>query len=175
MAQWILKANVNDVPRRTPGPLNTAELNSENEKRKRAIFSECISKRWGTSISPPPTAINPDNLLDPYEDPDESPRNMPVFDDPVDETTGQLLHQQPTYDMLIHSEVVLPHLDQLRITKTLRRSTNPTGRSVGTYHDNPILNSLVYDVEFPDGEVKNMLSTLSLKIFCHKTIRKASL
>ena len=113
MAQWILKANGNLFPRRTPRPLNTAELNSENEKRKCEIFSECISKRWETSISPPPTVINLDNLIDPYKDPDELPRNMPEFDDPVDKTTGQLLHQQPAYDMLIHSKVVLPHRDQL--------------------------------------------------------------
>ena len=50
---------------------------------------------WETYISPPPTAINSDNLLDPYEDPNESPRDMLKFDDHLDETTGQLLHQQP--------------------------------------------------------------------------------
>ena len=160
MVQCILKTNGNVVPCLTPSPLNTTDLNSENENCKRAIFSECISKRWGTSISSPPTAIISDNLLDPYKDTDESPRDMPEFDEPVGKTTGQLLHQQSAYDMLIHSEVVLPHRDQLRIYKILRRSTNPTGRSVGTYHDNPILNSLVYDVEFPDGEVKEFAANI---------------
>ena len=28
------------------------------------------------------------------------------------------------------------------------------GNIVGTYDDNPILNTIVYDVEFPDGAVK---------------------
>ena len=96
----------------------------------------------------------PDNLHDPYEDPDEPARAMPDFLDPVDGDTNQLLDQNPAYNILIHSEVVLPHQDKLWNAKILRRSLDPTGRSVGTYHKNPILNTLVYDVEFPDGEVK---------------------
>ena len=49
MAQWVLKANGNVVPRRTLRPLQTAELHSETEKRKRIIFNTLIEKRWGTS------------------------------------------------------------------------------------------------------------------------------
>ena len=96
MAQWILKANGNVVRRQTPLHLNNAELNSEKEKRKHTIFDECISKLWGTSISPTPTAIDSDNLLDPYKDPDESSRDILEFDDPVDEYTSHLLHQHST-------------------------------------------------------------------------------
>ena len=47
-----------------------------------------------------------------------------------------------------------PHQDKLWNAKILRQSLEPTSRSVGCYHKNPILNNLVYDVEFPDGEVK---------------------
>ena len=53
MAQWILKANGNVVPRRSPRPLTVAEINSETEQKKRSIFDTLIEKRWGTVISPP--------------------------------------------------------------------------------------------------------------------------
>ena len=79
---------------------------------------------------------------------------MPEFFDPVDDNTHQLLDQQPAYNLLINSEIVFPHQDKLRNAKILRRSLDPTGWSVGCYHNNPISNTLVYDVEFPDGEVK---------------------
>ena len=36
----------------------------------------------------------------------------------------------------------------------IRRSLDPTGRYVGIYHKNSIFNTLVYDVNFPDEEVK---------------------
>ena len=38
MAQWALKANGNVVPCRTTRSLNTSELSSETEKRKRNFF-----------------------------------------------------------------------------------------------------------------------------------------
>ena len=167
MAQWILKANGNVVLRRTARPLNTAELNSEKEKQKRSLFDQLIRKRWGSSISPPPVEKDVDNIFEPYSNLDEEPREMKEFDDPVDESTGTLRDQQPAYDRLIHSEVVLPHQNAMRAATVLRRSVTPDGRSVGTYHENPILNSLVYDVEFPDGEVKEYAAnTIAENILC---------
>ena len=38
--------------------------------------------------------------------------------------------------------------------KVARRSLDADGRMTGTYHDNPFLNTITYNVEFPDGQVK---------------------
>ena len=38
--------------------------------------------------------------------------------------------------------------------KVARRSLDADGRMTGTYHDNPFLNTITYDIEFPDGQVK---------------------
>ena len=156
MAQWILKANGRVVPCQTAVPLNIAQLNSETEKNNRTIFDQLISKIWGTSISPPDISIHTehDKIHEPCEDEDEPARATPEFFDPIDDNTNQLLDQHPAYDLLIHSEVLLPHRYKLQNANILRRSLDPTGRSVGCYHKNPILNTLVYDVEFLDGGVK---------------------
>ena len=42
----------------------------------------------------------------------------------------------------------------MRAAKVLRRSRNEDGEIVGTHNENPLMNTLVYDVEFPDGEVR---------------------
>ena len=42
-------------------------------------------------------------------------------------------------------------MTQVKVTK---RALGPDGRVAGSYDDNPMLNSIVYEVEFPDGEVK---------------------
>ena len=137
-------------------PFTTSHLNSVTEKKKRDLFDKLISKCWGTYFSPPALSpeSDPDNdLFDPYEDDDEPARAMPDFFDPVDDT-NQLIDQQPAYNILIHSEINLPQCGRLQSAKVLRQFLDPSGRSVGAYHKNPILNTLVYDVEFPDGEVK---------------------
>ena len=53
MAQWILKANGEVVPRRTLRSLKPEEIHSPIEQKKRDLFDELITCRWGTSLTPP--------------------------------------------------------------------------------------------------------------------------
>ena len=39
-------------------------------------------------------------------------------------------------------------------------SLGDNGKVMGSYNDNPILNSIVYDVEFPDGQVKEYAANI---------------
>ena len=52
MSQWVLKANVDVVPRQTPRPLNTAELHSSAVNKKHETFDALIESRRGASINP---------------------------------------------------------------------------------------------------------------------------
>eukprot|EP00957_Ditylum_brightwellii_P088028 6705216-Ditylum_brightwellii.AAC.1 len=54
------------------------------------------------------------------------------------DANGTLIDQQPAYNKIIHAE---------------RRALEPDGRTAGSYHDKAMLNSTIYEVEFPDGEV----------------------
>ena len=38
--------------------------------------------------------------------------------------------------------------------KVICRYADEHGKLIGTYDDNPVLNSHIYEVEFPDGEIK---------------------
>ena len=51
-------------------------------------------------------------------------------------------------------EVLLPHEEGLQVVKVLRCSLDENGKLVGSYSDNPILNSLLYEVEFLDSTTK---------------------
>jgi hypothetical protein len=88
-----------------------------------------------------------------YSDEDTEPMEMPEIDDPVD-ATGVAVNQQPLYDKMIHHEVVMAQGDKMRPAKVIGRTIGPDGHTIGTYNENPVLNSMVYDVEFPDGEVR---------------------
>ena len=165
MSQWIIRYNGRVVPCPTATPLTTAQLNSLTEKKKCYLFDKLISKRWVTSFLPLVLSpeSNPDNdPLDPYEDDDEPACAIPKFLHPVDET-DQLIDQQPAYDLLIHSKISLYKHDRLQSAKFLCQSLDPSGCSVDAYHKNPIINTLVYDVEFPDGEVKKYSANIIAK------------
>jgi hypothetical protein len=57
-------------------------------------------------------------------------------------------------NLLINAEVLLPQGESEQLAKVLRRSVDENGKLIGTFYDNPILNTLVYEVEFLDGTVK---------------------
>ena len=151
MCQWVLKVNGQVVSRRTLRPLKTDEIHSASEERKRQIFDKIIEKRWGTAIFPPKT--DPGLDFEPYEDDDEAARTVPDIEDIVD-ATGRLKNQNPAYDTMINAEVMLQQGEEFATGKVMRRSVGPHNRVSGTFDPNPYLNTIIYDVEFPDGQVK---------------------
>ncbi len=152
MAQWILKANGNVVPRRSLRHLTVAEIHSPVVSKQQKIYDTLIERRWGTSMSAPPKESK-DNTFEEYEDDDEEPRIIPEVEDTVD-SNGRLLEQQPMYDKLINAEVALQLGDEMCSGKVVRRSLGPDGGTAGMYEDNPMLNSVIYDIEFPDGQTR---------------------
>ena len=161
MAQWVLKANGEVIPRRSLRPLQVAEIHSQEEKQLRRVYDACIAKKLGTSITPPkPTVV--DELQETWEewgDHDEEPREVPEIEDTVD-ANGRLLDQQPAYDRIINAEVQLQLGDDYHKAKVIGRAIGPDGIVAGEYDDNPMLNSIVYDVEFPDGTVREYSANL---------------
>jgi hypothetical protein len=87
MAQWMLKANGQVVPRRSSRPLKVDEIHSVTEIKKREMFDGLTQRRWGTSINPPKSAESEDsddNEFEEHEDEDEPKRTVPDIEDTVD-------------------------------------------------------------------------------------------
>eukprot|EP00957_Ditylum_brightwellii_P198570 15134225-Ditylum_brightwellii.AAC.1 len=60
----------------------------------------------------------------------------------------------PAYDLLLNAEVLLQLVDEVRVGKVTQHAIRPNGTVAGTYDDNPMMNTMIYDVEFPDGQVR---------------------
>eukprot|EP00957_Ditylum_brightwellii_P098413 7497978-Ditylum_brightwellii.AAC.1 len=59
----------------------------------------------------------------------------------------------PVYDLLLNVEVSLQLGEDVRVGKVTQRASRPDGTVTGTYDNNPIMNTMIYNVEFPDGQV----------------------
>ena len=162
MAQWVLKANGQVVPRRSIRPLHTAEIHSPTEIKKREVFDALIERRWGTAMLPPNPDINKEDKeeeWEPYEDEDEQPHHFPDTEEAIDHN-GRLINQQPAYDKLLNNEVMLQLGESMERAKVTRRSLGPDGQVVGKYDNNPNLNSIVYECEFNDGTIREYAANL---------------
>ena len=56
--------------------------------------------------------------------------------------------------MMINAEVLLPQGEAQQMAKVVRRSIDRDGNIIVDLEKTPSLHSLVYDVEFPNGTVK---------------------
>ena len=64
------------------------------------------------------------------------------------------------HDRLIHVDVTLQRNNQLMQGKVKGRSLAPNSIIIRYYNDNLVLNTLIYDVEFPDGEVREYAANI---------------
>ena len=140
MSQWILRVDGIVIPRQTVRPLTQSELDSPVEKTKRKAFDEAISRKLGNSWSKPPKDLDPADFI-PYADDDEEAHVMLDTD-----------NQQ--YDALVNAEVLLPHRDKMTHATVVAQHLDSDGQEKGRSDPNPILNTAIYDVLFPDGTIK---------------------
>ena len=137
-------------------------MQQDDKKRNRQIFTELIKARWGSSISPPldrdkdPDSTNELSNDEPYES------TIPNDPDPID-ATGRLLNLQPQHDTMLHMELMLPHLETMRPAKVIGWTLDSIGCTSGEYNSNSIFNSIIYDVEFDDGAVKEYAANVIAK------------
>ena len=112
----------------------------------------------GTSINPPPTMddettkqndLNNDCETTLMDELVESPDHEDILN-----SMGRILEQQLAFDKIINAEVMIQNGNEMAMGKVVRQSLDADGRMTGTYHDNPFLNTITYDVEFSDGQVK---------------------
>ena len=157
MAQWILKANGRVVPRRSIRPPKIDELDSPVEIKKREVLDELIKWRWGTPMTPPNT--QQPKVFEKYEDHEQQKQPTLEVEDIVD-STGKLINQQPAYDQIINAEVQLQHGEEIVTGKVIQKPIRPDGQVTGTYDNKPYLNSIIYDMEFPDGQVKEYAANI---------------
>lgn len=158
MAQNVLNEQGNVVPRRTLRRLTEAELHSETERLKRKKFDQTIKEKLGDSLTAPSETTQSKLGIKSFIDEDADCIRDEDFwkdGDPVG-IDDMFIHENPALDSLIGAELNLPQQHEMRRAKVLRRSRNSEGEHVGNFHENPLLNSTVYDVEFLDGEVQQV-------------------
>ena len=151
MCSWVLKTNGKVVTRRTIRPLNQIEKNSEVEQNKIKVFNKTIRLLYGEY----------DCILHRYAvDEDENfESTISEADTPVD-AGGKTFSQQPLYDQFVKAEVRMPHNRGMKNGKVVGRTRADDGRVYGTYDEDPYRNTVSYDVEFLDGEIKNYSASL---------------
>ncbi len=102
--------------------------------------------------------------LELYEDDYESKPFIPEAE--LKDAAGKPFVHQSLADTLIHAEVLLPHEDSQAIARVVCRAVDDEGQMIGTFNENPLLNTLLYECEFNNGTTKeSAANTIASNIF----------
>eukprot|EP00560_Eucampia_antarctica_P002963 CAMPEP_0197843090 /NCGR_PEP_ID=MMETSP1437-20131217/47115_1 /TAXON_ID=49252 ORGANISM="Eucampia antarctica, Strain CCMP1452" /NCGR_SAMPLE_ID=MMETSP1437 /ASSEMBLY_ACC=CAM_ASM_001096 /LENGTH=161 /DNA_ID=CAMNT_0043453073 /DNA_START=1740 /DNA_END=2222 /DNA_ORIENTATION=+ len=113
-----------------------------------------IRAKLDSSIPLPSIDSTEDDVaFTPYEDEDET-MSRTVLENELVDAIGQPVMQQSFNDKKIHTEVLLPRVEMEQVSKVIIRYVDKNGKLISAYHDNPILNTLIYECEIPDETVK---------------------
>ena len=95
-----------------------------------------------------------DNYPDlvPYEDKEKEPRIMPEQDlEGPKGANGKPIIINDVVERFINAEVRVPEGEQLLLGKVVGLVYDKDGKRIGNPHDNPFLNTVLYDVQLEDG------------------------
>jgi hypothetical protein len=82
------------------------------------------------------------------------------IEDSVD-AKGRLLNQMPAYEQILNAEVSLQLGEEMVTGKVTQRAPlGPDGKVAGKYDDNPMLNTMIYELEFPNGQIKEYAANI---------------
>jgi len=155
----ILTPSAEIVHRSSVIPLNVEEKNSEDVKRLKVKFMDVLEKKLGERAQGLETEDQDADfgrklddertpLFEPYDDDDEK------IDDPDDPKIIE--EDNPIgHDKYISAKVQIQRADTIQRGVVKARKRDHEGRLIGFSHENPILDTAVYEVEFEDGHVES--------------------
>ena len=140
--------------------LTQEELTRPSEIKKRAEFEAAIEKRYSNLFTlpkkKPKDGQEEDESFDlPF---DEVAPTIPEADDADSQERPR--HVSPDAEVLLNAEVLLPQGEELRLAKVIRKNKDSDGKSTGDYNKIPMLNTVVYDVQLPDGAAKQFSANI---------------
>ena len=96
----------------------------------------------------------------PYADGNLDAPPLHTIDDDPDLPDGTYSFEKPLTDQCINSELNLTLGEQMKHSKVIGCYKDNDGNVVGSHDENLVLNTMVYDVEFPDGAVRKYTANI---------------
>lgn len=171
MSYWILTANGEFLARSTVIPIPISDINSDDVKQQVDAFTASVHDTIGghkkAIIFQGP--INQNRIVEElFEGADENdntdattyPWDTELLDEPLYDMTRQDLEALDEY---INAKVVVPGKDgETKVLATVKgRKRDAQGNLIGgSSNSNPILDTRLYNLEFPDGHVETYPTNL---------------
>jgi hypothetical protein len=159
MCYYVLKSDGSFIARSTVIPIPDSDIQSEDMKTQMTAFTDKLHATIGNHDK---------GVIGPYKVDDDDKYNDAMFyDKSEDDMTypwDSELHDQPLHDeteitqkdldQYIGANVLLPGSDGVEVLCRVKgRKRRADGSAIGVSNPNPILDTRIFEVEYPDGHV----------------------
>jgi hypothetical protein len=149
MCYWVLPKSGVPIARSTAQEISKAFYSTEDFQQKLNILDTAIIAKFGEPVSSKEENddnnqgydINAPILETPQYDPWEPESQMPVADE----------WEPEAYDQYITAQVILPSQDAQLLGTVTARKRDLHGNPIGISNKNPIFDTRIYEITFPDG------------------------
>ena len=148
MCYWLLPESGIPIARTSIQPIASDEINTDTFREILSKFNQQIGDKLKMTNDP----IQGFQLY--REDIDEDLDNDIIEPDPPLNT------EEDVFDQLLLAQPLLNTAEGKLKAKIIGRKRDEDGNVIGTYHNNPILNTTVYLAEFPDGTISEYAANI---------------
>ena len=163
MNYWILPPSGIPETRTTVQRITHVEANLEAHKEKFLAYDAKIATQFHNSILKPDETCSPEDWKNLIEMDDAFAKEISItFNNPEvfdDDTTGD---SPDTDDGYLNMELAMERGGETpELAKVTEHLRDNEGEPIGTSHSNPILDSRMYEIEFPDGLRQSVAANVS--------------
>jgi hypothetical protein len=156
MCYWILPESGIPVARSTVQPITIDELRDPIVMTALKAYDAAVHSKLDGKDDPPEGSTQESTIWDQDDEevarsePAEPESTMPEADD----------YTEDSYDKYISAQVLLPVGDSLTSARVTGRKRDDNGNPVGLANRNPLLDTRIYEVEFPDGHSQEFAANI---------------
>jgi hypothetical protein len=156
MSFWVLTPTGMVLSRTTVQRVTNLELQLEENKVKCAAFTTVITTQLGNNdfipVNEDGDLVTPDDWNDPLYNDEFIEEYGRTINDPSLKEVDDDFTPDAYDDTYLHMELALPRDGaEVQFGRVVKRLRDKDGLPIGTAHDNPILDTRMYEVEFQDG------------------------
>lgn len=166
MCYYVLKSNGSFIARSTVIPIPDCDLQSNDVKEQMKVFTDKLHASIGNHDKAVinGAVVNSDDpyrdslYLDPSDDEVTYPWDTDLLEQHINDENEST---QKDLDEYIGTNVVLPGPDGLEVLCQVKgRKRNADGTPIGKSNPNPILDTRIFEVEYPDGHVDSYATNI---------------
>ena len=151
MAQYVMTDKGQVMPIQTLRRLTKSELNNPFEIESRKSFDEFIQRKYGDPYKP-------SDITDATE---PTPEEIMIDFGIEEKSTIPHSDSYSNYENYVGSEVLLPQNgEHMHAARVIGLARDDLGNDIGTFNPNPIMDTRVYEVMFPDGAVERYAANI---------------